>query len=65
MLGEGTQMWEDPLARGQFPIFGTVGKTAFPPTETRAKTLRTMGLIVLLLQWQGARVYIFDGLARF
>jgi len=36
-------MREDPSARGRFPIFGTVGKMVNPPTETRAKTLRTVG----------------------
>ena len=44
---------EGPSARGQFPIFGTVGKTGLPPTESQAKTLRTVGFIVLVvLQWQ-------------
>ena len=34
-------------------MFGTVGKTGLPPTESRAKTLRTVGFIVLVvLQWQ-------------
>ena len=38
MIDEGGQ---DPSPRGQFSIFGTVSKTVDPPTETRAKTLRT------------------------
>lgn len=36
----GTGVRKDPSARGQFPEFGTVGKMALPPTETRAKTLK-------------------------
>ena len=55
---------EGPPARGQFPIFGTVGKMGPPPTESRAKTLKTVWAFIVLhiLQWQAGEAWGFASL---